>query len=373
MYIDKDKIEEISIEVVRTLKTRFDKFPEDAQQNRNAPFHEAFLKAFSNKLENTKIEIPYLISLSSWLHGLNTTLGQSFFENVANILSDGIKMKFTNKNSLKVNQAQKSAIEEIITDLRAGISKPDIKREEQQISNLTNDLLVDALGFSADNFVEDDSEIVAIELKTVRLNAGEMRGEKQKILYGKAALKRKEPHKKIKFCLGFPFDPLNEHSTGFDKQRFFNSIIEFRKYFHPDEVLLADELWDFLSGHKNTMADLLSIINDIATVDFEEEYNFIERGNYFDDKLFNSERFFINGRFTGFKNILEKWHLYSEVSLLEKIKEMQVKLRDENKSMKKDFIKFLKQPIFTIVEDKIEYNYNRKSKLNNIYEILFSQ
>ena len=43
--------EKISIEVIKTLVTRFENFPEDASNNRNAPFHEAFLNAFSDKLE----------------------------------------------------------------------------------------------------------------------------------------------------------------------------------------------------------------------------------------------------------------------------------------------------------------------------------
>ncbi|HCI54608.1 MAG TPA: TdeIII family type II restriction endonuclease, partial [Bacteroidales bacterium] len=38
--------EKISIEVIKTLVNRFGTFPEDASNNRNAPFHEAFLSAF---------------------------------------------------------------------------------------------------------------------------------------------------------------------------------------------------------------------------------------------------------------------------------------------------------------------------------------
>ena len=78
--------EKISIEVIKTLMARFETFPEDASKNRNAPLHESFLKAFSDKIEGKVTDTPFLISLSSWLHGLNTTLGQSFFENVAHHL-----------------------------------------------------------------------------------------------------------------------------------------------------------------------------------------------------------------------------------------------------------------------------------------------
>ena len=48
------KKERIALEIIKTLKSRFDNFPEDASDNRNAPFHEAFLEAFKIISEKTK-------------------------------------------------------------------------------------------------------------------------------------------------------------------------------------------------------------------------------------------------------------------------------------------------------------------------------
>lgn len=53
MALNNHQKEKISFEVIKTLVTRFDNFPEDASNNRNAPFHEAFLKAFADKLEGS--------------------------------------------------------------------------------------------------------------------------------------------------------------------------------------------------------------------------------------------------------------------------------------------------------------------------------
>ncbi len=113
--------EKIAIQVIRTLYTQFEKFPDDVSNNRNAPFHEAFLSAFAGKLEDKVSSIPIFISLSSWMHGLNTSLGQSFFENVAHLLCNGTKKEFTtNKNSLlQLTEKQKVKIAKIITDLYA--------------------------------------------------------------------------------------------------------------------------------------------------------------------------------------------------------------------------------------------------------------
>lgn len=68
----------------------------------------------------------------------------------------------------------------------------------------------------------------------------------------------------MKFYLGFPFDPTASEPTSFNKERFFNYLIEFKKFFSFDEVLVGGELWDNLSGSKNTMEEVLAIIKEMA-------------------------------------------------------------------------------------------------------------
>ncbi len=299
------KKELISIEVIKTLNSRFESFPLDSSNNSNAPFHEAFLNAFSDKLEGKVSDIPFFISLSSWLHGLNTTLGQSFFENIAHILSNGQKVAFTNtqNNQLKVTNQQKESIAEIITDLKNGNHLPDLSRENSLIFD-NNGNEIPANNFTIDVFFSDDDKVVSIELKSVKPNAGEMRGEKQKILEGKAALYRKYTNKQIFYYIGFPFDPTNEAPTGYNKRVFLNSIIDSRKYFDYSEILLADELWNFLSNDTNTMQQILDIINSIATPEFIDKYNSLN--NLFSETTIEAKI-----------GILRQWNLISEINLLE--------------------------------------------------------
>ncbi len=275
--ISSQKREKIALEVIRVLKNKFDDFPNDAAGNRNAPFHEAFLNAFQEKMGQA-IDAPYLISLSSWLQGLNTTLGQSFFENVAHILSGGIKQEFTsaNGNLLVISSEQRNVISSIVSDLKNSNQSPNKNVEDRLIKEAENlGEEITAQEFSADNFVETDEYIEAIELKSVRPNSGEMQGEKRKVLTGKAALRKRYPEKDVTFYFGFPFDPWSQTTTGFDKQNFLENLVEGRKYLDPTEVLLAEELWDKLSGHTNTMQELLDIINVIATPEFNTVYNFL--------------------------------------------------------------------------------------------------
>ncbi len=304
--IENSKKERIAIEVIKTLFSRFENFPEDASNNRNAPFHEAFLRAFSNKLSNRVSNIPFFISLSSWLHGLNTTLGRPFFENVAQILSDGYKKDFTTKGNslLKVTQNQKKAISDIMTDLKNGAETPNLNRENSLIFNVTTQPDLEANSFTADVYIESSIEVMAIELKSVRPNLGEMGGEKQKILQAKVALFNEFPGKEINYYIGFPFDPTNDTPTGHDKARFLDYLVDGSKYFALDEVLLADELWDFLSGDTNTMEQILEIINAIATPEFMNKYNYLNENQ---NRLNDTENY---------KNLLQKWFLFREIDLL---------------------------------------------------------
>jgi hypothetical protein len=310
MALNNRQKEKISIEVIKVLVTKFDSFPEDTSNNRNAPFHEAFLKAFSNKLEGKVSDTPFFISLASWLHGLNTTLGQTFFENVAHILCHGEKREYTSKRlgNLQITQTQKDHVTSIITNLSTSSCTPNLNSENSLLLYSYSDGLVNAIDFSADVFYEDTDTVTAIELKSVKPNSGEMRGEKQKILEGKAALYRFFPDKKIHFYVGFPFDPtVNpeiEPVTGFDKDRFLSSIINMSKFFDHNETLVANELWDFLSGQPNTMEEILGIINTIARSDFLSKFHLLQD---------NSKRMIPE-----YSAQLMEWNLLSEKELIDK-------------------------------------------------------
>ena len=308
MALSQSKIEKISFQTIQVLYSRFTNFPEDASQNRNAPFHTAFLNAFSDKFVDKACDIPFFLSLSGWLHGLSTTIGQNFFENTAFILSDGEKREYTSGKlgNLKITRKQRENIGKIIADLSNKTAKPNLTQEENLIFKVDETELINAMDFSADIFIDDGKNIIAIESKTVKPNSGGSQNEKQKILEGKAALFNKFPNHKISFFLGFPFDPTSKDSpTGFDKERFTKSVINLNKYFAPEEILLAGELWDKLSGEQNTMEQILSIINSIATVEFMDEYNFLNEPQ---NKAINPQKY---------RELLRRWNLFSEFSLFD--------------------------------------------------------
>jgi hypothetical protein len=345
--ITQNKTQQIAVTVIKILIQRFETFPVDASNNRNAPFHKAFLNAFQDKFNGKVSDVPFFISLSSWLHGLNTTLGQTFFEKVAHILSDGEKREYTSKKlgNKQIHETQKNNVNEIMTKLSNSQDIPSLPGENELVFINDTSILVNALDFSADVFIEDDRSVTAIELKSVKPNSGEMRGEKQKILEGKAALYKMFPNKNIKFFMGFPFDPTSDTPSEFNKTRFLGSIINMTKFFDPDETLIAKELWDYLSGETNTMEKILEIINKISTPAFMEKFNFIN-----DEKNKNDQRYLA---------ILNEWFLFSEIELLKN--DLQIK-----KSIQKNqrLQRIYNQQIFK----KEDYNWERAMTLNELLQ-----
>jgi hypothetical protein len=340
MRLSQERVEKISIQVIKTLHKRFVTFPNDTEGIRNAPFHAAFLNAFHDKLQNHVTDIPTFISLSSWLHGLNTTLGQSFFEEVARILCDGEKREIT---KLKISSQQQTIIADILTKLKNDNCSPDLQTEEKLIykNNLSHDK--DIPNFTADCYFEDGDRIVAIELKTVRPNSGTFRDSKDTMLLAKCGLKNREPNRKIFYYMAFPFDPFSLTPTGYNKKVFMEKNIDCKKYLAPNEILLASEFWDFLSGTKNTMQQILDIINVIATPQFIDKYDFL-----------NDPQNKINKR-DKYNDLLKEWNLFSETRLCENETILLNKISEDKRLMRK-----FNQTIFK----EGEYNKDRFVALN---------
>ena len=314
------KKQEIAKVIIKLLKSRFDTFPEDATAPRNAPFHKAFLQAFSDKFDAAGTNVDAMISMNSWMHGLNTTLGQVFFESVAHILCDGDKRGF-NGNEFRIYAEQERVIAEIMTDLKNGDRTPDMVAEDVLIKAGEHGELVTGTNFTADCYFEDEKSIVAIELKSVRPNSGETRGEKQKILKAKAALRIMYPSKKVSYFFGFPFDPTADTDTGYCKERFMGNMIEFPKFCDKEEILLADGLWSYLSGEEGTMQELLNLIRSIATANFMDEFNFISTP---ENLISNTAKYI---------EIATRWCLEDEVKIAQNIESLKA---SNNKSVRKN-------------------------------------
>lgn len=262
---DQAKKDAITKAADAALKNFTSKFPTESTLSRNEPFHSAVYKAFESQLQARHLDLKSILQLSSWIQGVNTSMG-SFFERVAWILSDGKKMAFTTKKrtSLKISEPQVTKIKQIWNRLKSGNTPPNAESEIAEILSAPSVEMQEAADFTVDVFIESNDSITAIELKSVRPNKGESAGEKQKMLEAKTALHNSFPGKNIRYFIAFPFDPTSPTPTGYDKKRFIEYLIGSGNYFAHEEFMLVSELWDFLSGEKNTMEQILEIMEDVV-------------------------------------------------------------------------------------------------------------
>ncbi|MGI8556126.1 MAG: TdeIII family type II restriction endonuclease [Pyrinomonadaceae bacterium] len=333
--ITKRQKEQIAIETIKVLYCQIKEISETINFSQTKTYIETFFNSLFDRNFGT-------ISLSSWMHGLNTSLGQSFFERTAYILSSSKKKVFKGN---KISELQIAEVSRIITNLqnRANDVKPNLQIENERIWSGNYGDEDFAHDFTIDIFWEDEKEVVGIEAKTVRPNSDISKQTKDKILRAKCVLKKLYPDKNVKYFYGFPFDPFGMNSTTSDKGEFMKKNVNFSKYFAEDEVLLASEFWDFISGTPNTMETILEIINAIATTEFPAKLKFIQNKSNAEDYK------------KAYLSLLNLWQLNREKLLVENESRVKQKIAG-NRALTRVF----NQDVFN---NKGEYNENRVDEL----------
>lgn len=308
MTIPADVKEKISIEIIKTLFKRFDSFFNDPFINNSKSFNIRFLEAFSDNLELNTPNTPYLPSLKYWFDHLTPTLGKHFIENIAHILSGGDK------------------------------------RENAILFSQDNSDENDTMDFVVDVFIEDNDSIIGINLLTSEINLTNIREEKERVLASKVALQRKYPHKRTQFYIGLPFDPTeySNHET--------ETISKENIFLNSNEYLIADDLWDFLSGSKGTMKQLLDITNTISTPEFLDRFNYIRDSS--------------NRNTVKYIDILESWGLVSELELVLNDNLIKKVLMINRELFKRDLILYNSLAF----NNCGQYNFKRHNRLKETYK-----
>ncbi len=320
--MNKNLKQEVAVQLINCLYQQMTYFPNFFFENLMLEdAYQKYLSDFSVCSKSINISIQKKITINTTFPFIVDEIGQSFFENTAHILCGGEKKEFTTRknNNLKVEQTQRNNIATIITDLSNGNQKPSLVNENNAIFTIpTPSNLVEGTDFTADVFFQNDTEVVCVEIKTVKPNKGVFKVEKQKILEAKAALKLRYPQKEIKYFLAFPFDPLSDIPCDYDKKRFMDYSVGFTKFFDEAEILLSGELWDYLSGNQQTMQEILAIINNIATPNFIDELTFLtEPKNRIEHKK-------------DYLQLLQKWFLFQEYDLINQDEQIKQKITTKN-------------------------------------------
>src|SRR3972149_10635598 len=198
------------------------------------------------------------IAAYSFIHSLATTLGMSIYEDVSLIIAGETSDEYFKSYGVggAISKQQKTAIHKIITELRNGDRRADIKKESLEViaANSSGGQFQKS-GNIADFFMRRGKEEFYFEIKTVKPNIDVFEKSKTKLLEWVA---RRRKH--IKVFLAFPYNPYYPEP--------YSRFTETGMMDYPNDFLIGEEYWDFIGG-KNTFQELLKTF-DIVGKEFKE-------------------------------------------------------------------------------------------------------
>lgn len=238
MALSAKQKKEIKAHVVDTIRTKLDKYnPETTAM----PFQYRLLG--KNKM-----------ATFSFIHSVNTTLGASIFEPVAEmIVKPHAKRAVAQYEELEglISSGAILKIDSIIRELNSKSRKPNQSKETKEI------IAVALKGEQGelqkkrvDLFVEMNNTEYYFELKTAKPNKGGFVSFKKELLELIAMRGSQDPNVKMKTILAIPYNP-------YEPKEYNRWTLE-GKFELGKELLVGKDFWDFLGG-EGTYEDLLKV------------------------------------------------------------------------------------------------------------------
>lgn len=192
------------------------------------------------------------MALFSFIQSLNTTFGTSIYEPIAiELAKDRFKVALTQgaTHNMISSEAHRE-IQNILDGISTATLEPN-KIEElekiRKVSNLGNPERVNLT--KVDIWLEGlDGRLYLMDIKTVKPNIGEFKGFKRTLLEWSAAEMAKKPDIRIDTIIAIPYNPYEPKP--YDRWTM-KGMFDIKR-----EILVAEELWDFLGGD-GAYSDLL--------------------------------------------------------------------------------------------------------------------
>jgi type II restriction enzyme len=192
------------------------------------------------------------MALFSFIHSLNTTFGTSIYEPVAIALAKG-RFERAISQAKPHDQISSNAhrqIQTIMDGLITASRSPDKSVEIEEIREVCREGNFSKVRLTnVDIWLESrDGELFLIDLKTVKPNIGDFQKFKRILLEWVAAELARNPSARINTLIGIPYNPYEPEPY---KRWTMRGMFDM-----PKEILVAEELWNFIGG-KGTYQDLL--------------------------------------------------------------------------------------------------------------------
>ncbi len=198
-------------------------------------------------------------ALFGFIHSLNTNFGTTIFEPVALALASG-RFKTAQHQvqpGTNISEGARQAIQHMVDDLRAATTKPDKNREIERIRDVCRSgktYIVKPT--KVDVYLQShNDEIYLFDLKTAKPNNGAFQEYKRTLLEWVAVILRKNPRAEVKTLIAIPYNP-NEPAPY--ARWTLAGMLDL-----PEELKVAEELWDFLGG-AGAYAGLLRCFEEVG-------------------------------------------------------------------------------------------------------------
>jgi hypothetical protein len=228
MAFSKDKRNKVKQVIKESLRNKFRNYKPETN---HMPFHYKLLGKDR-------------MALYSFIQSLNTTFGTSIYEPVAIELASG---RFTNAYSQVkpfnlISSGAQVKIQEIIDQLTRANEFPDKIKEIEELravcqTGKMNEVKLTKIDVWLETF---DGEIFMIDIKTAKPNIAGFQIHKRMLLEWVAAEMARNPEVKINSIVAVPYNPYEPEPYN---RWTIRGMLDLEH-----ELLVADELWDFIGG-----------------------------------------------------------------------------------------------------------------------------
>ena len=199
------------------------------------------------------------LALYSFIHSLNTNFGTTIFEPIALKLGEN---KFIRKEKQftpyqQISEHAQKVIQEIIDDLNSANSTPAKLEEIERIRQVCRSGNMHNIKTTKVDLMLETHENVLyyIDLKTAKPNAGGFKEFKRTLLEWVAVTLAENPNRKINTLIAIPYNPYAPEPYARWTMR---GMLDLNQ-----ELKVADEFWDFLSG-EGTYNELLQCFEEVG-------------------------------------------------------------------------------------------------------------
>jgi type II restriction enzyme len=199
------------------------------------------------------------MALFSFIHSLNTNFGTSIFEPVAKALASANFQSALSQQvaGTKISSEAHNVIQNIMDNLATANSNPDKPAEIEAIRAVCQQGQMRKVKLTKVDIklVSHDGTIYLFDIKTAKPNAGGFKEFKRTLLEWVATTLADNPNANVQTIIAIPYNPYEPQPYNRWTMR---GMLDLQ-----DELKVAEEFWDFLSG-QDTYQQLLDIFERVG-------------------------------------------------------------------------------------------------------------